>query len=88
MSPKLSELIQQAETLPLEEQLQLLSHLQKKLKEASQIVEPEAETTGQSLLNLFDSLIAGMTEKEIAQLPTDGAEQHDHYIYGIPKRPA
>jgi hypothetical protein len=67
MSPKLSELIQQAETLPLEEQLQLLSHLQKKLKETSQIVEPEAETTGQSLLNLFDSLIAGMTEEAIAQ---------------------
>ena len=86
MSPKLSELIQQAETLPLEEQLQLLSHFQKKLKEASQIAEPEAETTGQSLLNLFDSLIAGMTEEAIAQLPTDGAEQHDHYIYGIPKR--
>ena len=22
-----------------------------------------------------------------AQLPTDGAEQHDHYIYGVPRRP-
>jgi len=21
------------------------------------------------------------------RLPTDGAEQHDHYIYGIPRRP-
>jgi AbrB family looped-hinge helix DNA binding protein len=21
------------------------------------------------------------------QLPTDGAEQHDHYIYGTPRRP-
>ena len=21
-----------------------------------------------------------------AQLPTDGASQHDHYIYGVPKR--
>jgi hypothetical protein len=28
-----------------------------------------------------------MTPEEIAQLPTDGAEQHDHYIYGTPKRP-
>jgi hypothetical protein len=27
-----------------------------------------------------------MTIEEIAQLPKDGAEQHDHYIYGIPKR--
>ena len=22
------------------------------------------------------------------RLPVDGAEQHDHYIYGLPKRPS
>ncbi len=27
-------------------------------------------------------------EEEWAKLPVDGAEQHDHYIYGTPKRPA
>ena len=43
-------------------------------------------TTGQSLLALFDSITADMTPEEIAKLPTDGAEQHDHYIYGLPKR--
>jgi hypothetical protein len=26
-------------------------------------------------------------EEEWAKLPPDGAEQHDHYIYGTPKRP-
>jgi Arc/MetJ-type ribon-helix-helix transcriptional regulator len=26
--------------------------------------------------------------EECAKLPVDGAEQHDHYIYGTPKRPA
>jgi Arc/MetJ-type ribon-helix-helix transcriptional regulator len=26
--------------------------------------------------------------EEWAKLPADGAEQHDHYIYGTPKRPA
>ena len=26
--------------------------------------------------------------EEWAKLPVDGAEQHDHYIYGTPKRPA
>ena len=25
--------------------------------------------------------------EEWAKLPTDGARQHDHYIYGTPKRP-
>jgi hypothetical protein len=43
-------------------------------------------TTGQSLLALFDSITADMTPDEIAKLPADGAEQHDHYIYGLPKR--
>ena len=27
-------------------------------------------------------------DEEWAKLPVDGAEQHDHYIYGTPKRPA
>lgn len=26
--------------------------------------------------------------EEWAKLPVDGAEQHDHYIYGTPKRPS
>jgi antitoxin component of MazEF toxin-antitoxin module len=25
--------------------------------------------------------------EELEKLPTDGASQHDHYIYGTPKRP-
>ena len=27
-------------------------------------------------------------EEELNRLPVDGAAQHDHYIYGTPKRPA
>jgi Arc/MetJ-type ribon-helix-helix transcriptional regulator len=30
----------------------------------------------------------GVPADEWAGLPADGAEQHDHYIYGTPKRPA
>ena len=41
---------------------------------------------GESLLEMIDRITGDMTAEEIAQLPTDGAEQHDHYIYGIPKR--
>ena len=32
-------------------------------------------------------LTADFPDKEFERLPVDGAEQHDHYIYGIPKRP-
>jgi predicted RNase H-like HicB family nuclease len=48
---------------------------------------PGPNSIGQSLLNLFDDIAVDMTVDEIAQLPKDGAEQHDHYIYGTPKRP-
>jgi len=34
---------------------------------------------------LFENITAGMTETEINNLPRDGAQEHDHYIYGIPK---
>jgi len=29
---------------------------------------------------------AGMPEEVRAKLPADGSDQHDHYIYGVPKR--
>jgi Arc/MetJ-type ribon-helix-helix transcriptional regulator len=33
-------------------------------------------------------LRARVPAEEWAKLPIDGASQHDHYIYGTPKRPA
>jgi len=36
---------------------------------------------------VFEEITASIPEEEWAKLPIDGAEQHDHYIYGTPKRP-
>jgi len=33
-------------------------------------------------------LLQDVPEEDFACLPGDGAEQHDHYIYGTPKHPA
>jgi predicted DNA-binding antitoxin AbrB/MazE fold protein len=33
------------------------------------------------------ALTADAPPEELAKLPVDGASQHDHYIYGTPKRP-
>ncbi len=30
---------------------------------------------------------AAIPDEEWDKLPVDGAEQHDHYVYGTPKRP-
>ena len=40
---------------------------------------------------IWEALIEASLEipdEELDLLPTDGAAQHDHYIYGTPKRPA
>jgi Arc/MetJ-type ribon-helix-helix transcriptional regulator len=36
---------------------------------------------------VFEEISASIPDEEWAKLPNDGAEQHDHYIYGTPKRP-
>lgn len=35
----------------------------------------------------ISALTADATPEELAKPPTDGASQHDHYLYGTPKRP-
>ena len=35
----------------------------------------------------IQDLTADVPDSEWDKLPTDLAEQHDHYLYGIPKRP-
>jgi predicted RNase H-like HicB family nuclease len=49
-------------------------------------IQPTSASTGESLLSMLDEITKDMTPEEIAQLPRDGAEQHDHYIYGSPKQ--
>jgi Arc/MetJ-type ribon-helix-helix transcriptional regulator len=36
----------------------------------------------------FQDAVRSISEKELAALPPDGASEHDHYLYGIPKRSA
>jgi predicted RNase H-like HicB family nuclease len=42
--------------------------------------------TNQPIWKIAQEITSDMTDEEIRQLPADGSEQHDHYIYGIPKR--
>jgi excisionase family DNA binding protein len=51
-------------------------------------VEQTAETghVGERLLAMFDEIFADVPEEEWDRMPTDLAEQHDHYAWGLPKR--
>ena len=51
----------------------------------NEIKQPEQQNK-----NLFETMLEGMERdipaEEWDKLPTDGAENHDHYLYGAPKK--
>jgi hypothetical protein len=47
----------------------------------------EAPQRHKHLGDIAADLLHDVPDDDFAQLPVDGAEQHDHYIYGTPKRP-
>jgi Tfp pilus assembly protein PilN len=46
----------------------------------------QRESTRRSISEIFDELSSQIPFEEWADLPRDGADQHDHYLYGSPKR--
>lgn len=40
----------------------------------------------QTIWQKIDELMAEVPDEEWEQVPTDGSYQHDHYLYGTPKR--
>lgn len=47
-----------------------------------------AERPLQEAANIILESMKDVPPQVMAQMPTDGASQHDHYIYGWPKREA
>jgi hypothetical protein len=39
-----------------------------------------------SLWEVIDDIMESVPEEVLSSFPKDGAEQHDHYLYGSPKR--
>jgi putative addiction module CopG family antidote len=52
---------------------------------------PSVETTSsprrKRISEVFEAIRQEVPKEEWDRLPVDGAEQHDHYIYGLPKQP-
>jgi CHAT domain-containing protein len=44
------------------------------------------ELTNKNIWEIAQEITEEITEDELQLLPHDGAQQHDHYIYGIPKK--
>lgn len=44
------------------------------------------DVSAQPLWEAFNEIMKSAPQEELQRLPTDGATEHDHYIYGKPKR--
>jgi predicted DNA-binding protein len=58
----------------------------------NQVVNMEAPASSSDqprkpIWELFEEASHTMPDEELDRLPTDGSYQHDHYLYGTPKRP-
>jgi hypothetical protein len=51
------------------------------------LIQALASSAKQPLAARIRGIWSDMPENVRAKLPTDGASEHDHYIYGVPKRP-
>jgi hypothetical protein len=62
---------------------QRFKQLHEMLKEEKQARLPK---NGRPIGKIIEELSSQVPLDEWAELPADGAEQHDHYLYGSPKR--
>ena len=51
------------------------------------IVDENGKTAHKPIWEVFQEISASVPDEVWDALPTDLSEQHDHYIYGTPKRP-
>jgi putative addiction module CopG family antidote len=72
-----------SEAAVLEEALSLL-------EQQEQQQDPSPSQNGsstRSIGEIIDELMSDVPDDVLDRLPVDGAAQHDHYLYGTPRRP-
>jgi Arc/MetJ-type ribon-helix-helix transcriptional regulator len=72
-----------SEAAVLEEALALL-----KQREHGQVQKAADGTGVKPIGEIIDELMSDVPDEVLDRLPVDGAVQHDHFIYGLPKRPS
>ena len=65
----------------------LLPQLEHTIKQHFYQSETQDSSVDKSVWELAEDFVKDVPEAVLNTLPTDGAEQHDHYIYGTPKHP-
>ena len=71
------QIVEKIQTLSDEEREQVLRYVEDVLNRRNR-----KQTLGEKIQNLT----ADVSDEVWEKIPTDGAEHHDHYIYGTPKK--
>jgi hypothetical protein len=84
MAANLENTIQEkVKALPPEKQQRVLSMVEAMLSENETT---QGRVTVRPLWEIAEEISGQVPLEEWERLPADGAEQHDHYLYGSPKR--
>jgi len=76
-------ILEKLQGLPDSKQQEVLALVDEMLKETH---EPSSRENVRPIWEIITELSAQVPMEEWEKLPSDGAEQHDHYLYGSPKR--
>ncbi len=71
-------LIEKVKALPAEKQKKVLLYVE--------LMEQSKEQPRKSIWEDIREIAADVPDEVWERLPRDGAEQHDHYLYGSPKK--
>jgi len=55
-------------------------------KDADAGREASGEMDDKPIWEVIDEIMRDVPEEALRRLPADGAEQHDHYLYGSPRK--
>jgi hypothetical protein len=84
MAANLENTIQEkVKALPVEKQKRVLSLVEEMLSETNG---EQVRVSVRPLWEIAKEISSQVPLEEWEKLPADGAEQHDHYLYGSPKR--
>lgn len=79
-------LIEKLRGLPLEKQQEVLEFVEKLDRQETRETSQAEPKDRMPIWDRIREISADVPDEEWAKLPTDGAEQHDHYLYGSPKK--
>ena len=73
--------------LPLSEHAHVRVTVEEQVKTETPVPEAGDEAGTPTLGDQIAALVAALPPEVVESWPADGAAQHDHYLYGSPKRP-